>query len=312
MNTKLKNKNNSNYKIKLYITAFLIFISAFFAGCGEGTLDISEAKYEPKIVIDGYIYPDSKIEEIKITRNFPLNQTVDFSKAVIADANVTVTDIALGKTVTLEYNSENFSFEDPYFEIKVEPGKSYRLDVDAVIDGKQLHASSVTTVPLSGLEILDGVTALKYREKDPEGKLKNISLTFRPSEKCDFYAYVVQPERPTNESFIYDNAYFEVTEKDLEENWGRFILEYSWLQNVDPQTPVFTQKIEWHQIWFYGGYYVTIYAGDRNFRDYVMSNNFVQEPDGNFHEPKLHIDGDGIGVFGSAIRRVFHFSVYKN
>ena len=33
--------------------------------------------------------------------------------------------------------------------------------------------------------------------------------------------------------------------------------------------------------------------------------------DGNFHEPKLHIEGDGIGVFATAVTDTTYFLVIK-
>ena len=52
-------------------------------------------------------------------------------------------------------------------------------------------------------------------------------------------------------------------------------------------------------------------AGDLVDRIEVTEEHFieVQEIDGNFHEPVFHIDGDGIGVFGSAVTDTVYFSV---
>ena len=37
----------------------------------------------------------------------------------------------------------------------------------------------------------------------------------------------------------------------------------------------------------------------------------VQEFDGNFHEPRINIQGDGIGIFGSAIADTVFLKVKK-
>ena len=60
-------------------------------------------------------------------------------------------------------------------------------------------------------------------------------------------------------------------------------------------------KIFWFDLWFYGSYEVIVYAADKNFIDFLRTFDEVQADDGNFNEPAFNIEGDGIGVFGSAI-----------
>jgi hypothetical protein len=52
-----------------------------------------------------------------------------------------------------------------------------------------------------------------------------------------------------------------------------------------------------------------VYAGDNNFKDYVLTVSNVQQPDGNFIEPRMYLTGDGIGIFGSAIRDTVTFNL---
>jgi hypothetical protein len=56
---------------------------------------------------------------------------------------------------------------------------------------------------------------------------------------------------------------------------------------------------------------VIIYAADRNFRDFQITHELLQSIDGNYHEPAFHIDGDGIGVFGSAAVDTAYFEVLR-
>ena len=55
-----------------------------------------------------------------------------------------------------------------------------------------------------------------------------------------------------------------------------------------------------------------MYATDDNYREFVQTYNDVQEDDGNFHEAKFNIDGDGIGVFGSMIADTAYIEVLRN
>ena len=71
------------------------------------------------------------------------------------------------------------------------------------------------------------------------------------------------------------------------------------------------QDINWLDTWFYGNYRVVMYAGDRNFKDYFITINQLQEMDGNYHEPKMYFEGDGIGIFGSFIADTVTFNLVK-
>lgn len=64
-------------------------------------------------------------------------------------------------------------------------------------------------------------------------------------------------------------------------------------------------------LYFYTRYRIIIYAADRNFRDFQATHEVTQGADGNHHEPAFHIDGDGIGVFGSAVVDTAYFEVLR-
>ena len=88
-----------------------------------------------------------------------------------------------------------------------------------------------------------------------------------------------------------------------------------WMQNLpaDPaQEPVISRlKIRWIGLPFYGNYRGIFYAADQNFKDFFLTHSTVQDIDGNFHEPVLHIQGDGAGVFGAAVVDTVYFEVVR-
>ncbi|MGE5681075.1 MAG: DUF4249 family protein [Bacillota bacterium] len=296
----------------MLIILSIISLAMILSSCGEGTVDVTEAKYEPKIVMDGYIYPSRKVENIKLTRNFPLNQAIEASQIVLSNADVYLTDLSGGVSYKLSYNPEKFSYEYLGNDLIIKEGKTYKLSVKAVVDGKSLEASSTTTVPLSGLMIKEKYLApMKYRERDADGKIKNFQINFVPSENCDFYAVSIVPQQADLNSFIYDNAYFKPDSSNIRDNFDNYKYQFRWIQNVNPKAPGTDYRIEWFDLWFYGQYKVIVYAADKNFADYVVTNKSVQEMDGNFHEPKLHIDGQGIGVFGSAIADTVYLKIER-
>jgi len=287
--------------------AFIIF------SCGEGTVEIGPSTYIPKIVIEGYVYPGKKVENIRITRNVPM-AAVPGSSIILEDAVVKIMDVQSGIEYKLKYDSAKFSFKYDGNDLIIGYDKSYKLTVSAVIDGKTLQASSVTHVPKEGFRILQEesiVGSIKYREKDSEGNPKLFKVVFAPSVGTSFYAISIVALEADINNFIYDNPYFEVEKKDLKEDFDTYKYQFKWLQNVKSTADKTFYDVEWLDTWFYCNYRLIIYAADENFRLFAQTHKMVQEFDGNFHEPRMKIQGDGIGVFGSAIADTVYFQVLK-
>ncbi len=298
---------------KNYLIFSILLVLTFFYGCGEGKVDLTEAVYEPKIVIDGYIYPHHKVEDIRITRNFPLNQNIDVTKIILYNALVKITDMQSGDQYQLTFNPFKLSFEYNGNDLVIDYGKSYKINVSATIDGKNLSASSVTTVPLAGLRAdQHSLDSMSYREKDAFGNLKKFLVSFSPSLNCKFHVFSLTALDASLSSFIYNNAYLTgLDSNDVKEDFDRYRFSFYWRQNSMPGVSKIIYEIEWLSIWFYGNYRLVIFAGDKNFQDFTMTHKNVMELDGNFHEPKMHIEGDGIGVFASALADTVYFKVIK-
>ena len=114
-------------------------------------------------------------------------------------------------------------------------------------------------------------------------------------------------------SYIYDNPFTKNDSSDVRFFFRELVSAYEWGQSLptDPdQEPVIsTQSIRWRALQFYGRYRAIIYAADENFKDFFLTHSTTQELDGNFHAPAFHIEGDGVGVFGSAIADTVFFEV---
>jgi hypothetical protein len=291
----------------LISAASLICLSA----CGEGHVDITDVAYSPKIVINAYIFGGQKVQDIKITRNIPLTQNIDTAKIILSDAIVKIIDLSDNKVYALIYNPLKFSFEYEGNDLIIEYGKSYKIDVLATIDGKALHASSSTTVPLSGLKADNhDMGDIVYRETDTNGVVKKINITFKPSENSVATILSIVALDASIASFIYNNYYYAETDtQKIDHALYRYKQNYAFQIGIAPGTQDFSIALDWFTIWFYGPYRVIIYAADKNFYDYFVTAQNVMELDGNFHEPKMHIDGDGVGIFGSAVTDTVYFTV---
>ena len=60
----------------------ILSLTVFIMSCGEGDVTIDPSKYEAKIVIDGYLYPNQQVDRIKISRNLPIGTNISKSDLV--------------------------------------------------------------------------------------------------------------------------------------------------------------------------------------------------------------------------------------
>ncbi len=293
---------------------YILLTAALFAwSCGEGVVNISSDLYTPKIAVEGYIYPGKAVSNIEITRNVPLNTEVDVETIILSDATAFIEDES-GKNYPLRFNPFELSFEYPGNDLLIEHGKSYTLDVSATVEGQALHTRSTTTVPQPGLGIDPTASMLEnmtYRERDADGNLKNFKVVVDRSPGTDFYALSLSALGADTASFIYENTFEEFDPEDVLDDFPDFAHRYMWNQD----TPLTAGKtgidILWFDVWFYGRYRAIVFAADRNFRDFFRTSDEVQELDGNFHEPVMYFEGDGIGVFGSAVTDTTYFEVVR-
>ncbi len=286
--------------IKLFFPVILSFI---LFECGNPGVDVNNAPYEPKITVEGYLYCGESVNDIKLTRNYALGVPVDPAQLYLTPSMNKVTVTINGLPLNFDPQKNSY-FND---QIIVDYGKSYTLEVFATIDGKNLHTTSTTTTPQKGFSILNKNLGTFVYNSVP------ITINFRTSPGTDFYVFSIVPDSAGFNNFIYNNAFRpNLDSVKIANNFNDYKFRYETLNNIDSYSNVtypFTLNIR--DIWFYSSYSVIVYAGDTNFKDYLMTAPSVQEFDGNFHEPILIFNGDGIGVFASAIKDTVTFSITK-
>jgi hypothetical protein len=285
-------------KLLKIITVITVFI--LLASCGDPQVDITGVGYQSKIVVQGYVYPNEEIKNVRITRNFPLETTINPEDMILTPSK---------NSVEIKVNGTALQFDpqtQTYFTnaITANYGETYLLEVSAIIDGEQLQTTSSTTVPLEGFLLLSNdLGTIIYRTP--------VEFQFTPSPGTDFYAFSIIPDSASVDNFIYDNPFFPSLEpKDVEDDLNSFRFQFDLLINVDSSPgSIRDYEILGLDTWFYSTYKVIVYAGDKNFKDYVLTASNVQQFDGNFIDPRMYFEGDGIGVFGSAIRDTLTFNL---
>lgn len=294
-----------NKLFNLNVLALLMLIA-----CGRGTLSITEATYQPRIAIQGILVPGQPVQ-VKVGRNFPVNVVIDPSTIPITDASGTITEDT-GAKFPLVYNAQTQSYEVPQLDVAY--SKTYNLNVEASIDGKALRASATTTVPNAGLNILEESSRLGsmvYRQRDAQGNLINFNLVFERSPGTGYYVVSIVSLDADTSLFIYDNPFRELTAEEVLADFEEYKYLYFWVQDKPLTAGISSAEIASLYTFFYGKYRVILYAADRNFRDFQTTHELLQGIDGNYHEPAFHIEGDGIGVFGSAAVDTAYFEILR-
>ena len=289
------------------LSAFLIIPFMLLIAC-QGNVSITEATYEPKIVIQGILIP-GQVPQIAIRRNFPLNDPlIEPTEIPLTDASATIADDA-GTEYGLTYNPETRSYEAP--QLNVEFGRTYILNANANIDGQVLHTSATTLVPEPGFQILEEKSLLGSRIYPPQGDGVDFNMVFERSPNTGYYLVSIVALDPDTSNYIYDNPFNDQKPIDVIEDFEEWKYNYYWIHNRPLTAGESMTEIRSLYLYFYANYRIIMYAADRNFRDFQATHEVTQGADGNHHEPAFHVNGDGIGVFGSAIVDTVYLEVLR-
>ena len=282
----------------------ILIIPLLFISCGDPGVDITNVSYEPKIAVEGYLYAGETIHDIKLTRNFALGQPLELSKLTLTPQDNSVNVSINGLPLLFDPQSKTYYNNT----VIVEYGKTYKLSVSALFDGRQLRTESVTTVPQKGFKLITTGNLGNKRYN-----LDNIKLDFQPSPGCDFYVFAVIADSASTGNFIYNNPFdSNIDTNDIRKNLNDYRVQFDAVTDIDSYSgALFSFNVRPYQTWFYSSYKTIVYAGDKNFRSYLFSAPNVKEFDGNFHEPVQIFTGDGIGVFASAVRDTVLFNIVR-
>ena len=287
-----------------YIKIFFpLIVSFMIIECGNPGVNVNNAPYEPKITVEGYLYCGESVHDIKLMRNYalgaPVNQSQLYHTPSINDVSITIN----GNPLTFDPQTDSYYNSQMY----VDYGTTYTLEVFATIDGKKLHTTSTTTTPQKGFSVLDkNLGQFKYNTNP-------ITITFNTSPGTGFYVFSIVPDSASLTNFIYNNVFrSNLDSTKIANNFNDYKFRHETLNNINSFTSTaYSITLNVRDTWFYSSYTVIAYAGDENFKDYLITAPSVQEFDGNFHQPVQIFNGDGIGVFASAIKDTVRFSITK-
>ncbi len=289
--------------MKLFKLLLIVFSVYVVSGCGDPLIDISDEPYHPKIVVEGFLYPENTVSGIKISRNFELNTEVNPDSLILTPGRnktlITINNIPL----LFDEKTRTYFTE----EITVEYNTEYNLHVEAEIDGKSYSAEATTLSPQKGFNVLESDLGNKVFGKD------KIQIHFVTSPGVSTYAFSIIADSAGPDNFIYENKFFpNITPEKVEEKLNSFLFRFRFILNINSYADLtYLFEPEQFDLWFYSPYRIVAYACNRDYKDYLLTAKNVKEFDGNFHEPKTNFSGDGIGVFASAIKDTTYFRIIK-
>ena len=291
----------------------LLILLLLLIACGDPELDLDEIIYQPKIVVDAYLIVGQSVENIFIKRNYPVTGPESTNQFYITNATVRITDVALSVTSTLTYTGNPiFSYSDDGTLGQVKANTLYRIDVEAVIDGKQLITSSETLTPANGFTILDKTEITKkYPVNTNERNNNRFEINFNLINGATTYIAVIKPLTANKETFINypRNVYLEseIDKNDYLDEVGD--IESVAVLDIKNDLSDYSKDVEWDRFNFVSRYRIILYAADQNYKDYFFTADENKSDDGDYSQPIFHFTGDGIGVFGSASADTVYFNV---
>ena len=287
-----------------YIKIFFpLIVSFMIIECGNPGVNINNAPYEPKITVEGYLYCGESVHDIKLMRNYALGAPVDPGQLYLTPSLNNVSITINGNPLTFDPQTDSYYNSQMY----VDYGTTYTLEVFATIDGKKLHTTSTTTTPQKGFSVLNKNLGQFIYNSNP------ITINFNTSPGTGFYVFSIVPDSASLSNFIYNNVFrSNLDSAKIANNFNDYKFRHETLNNINSFTSTaYSITLNVRDTWFYSSYTVIAYAGDENFKDYLITAPSVQEFDGNFHQPVQIFNGDGIGVFASAIKDTVRFSITK-
>jgi len=298
-------------KILIYIFNLGLLL-ALIVSCGKTSVTIDSSTYQPKIVINALLEPGKTIGGIKLTRNFPVGESVDINASNLTDAVALIRDESTGLEYSLSFDPVSATFYEAGGSLKIEHNQTYSISVQAEIDGKSLQASAETTTPGNTFSIdpaLSVPAVIQYRNLVVNGQSVLPVVVYNLTEGVGLYALSIQSLDGDSSSFITDNPFGLKLEDLSPQQFHEIHFAAEWDLFESRTSGQASLEIFWYQFWFYGAYQCVLYGGDRNYWHFIQTYGNVQDVDGNLREPLMYIEGDGIGLFGSAVRDTISFQL---
>ena len=282
-----------------YILPLLIAAAFLFNACE----DLPPQVYEPKVYVETYLIVDHPFEQVKIMRTQALTDTFKYENTFIRDAEVLIRY----KDKTLRLVTDATGIDGYYYpdtNVKVLPETEYRLEV-RLKDGSHITAKTFTpkrfswqvpppievNYPKDTVNFSDATDPIKIKwEKNPSALYYFIRIACL--DTLHYGKYLTPPTPDSNRRTYKPYANTSGPSYTRTQIWS-FI-------------PVNETPVVWTFFKWYGKQRVSVFTPDFNFLKWSLQYFRSGQ-----YDPLLgNIEGDGIGIFGSASEIDADFFLY--
>jgi hypothetical protein len=286
-------KNNN------YILHLLILLTLLISSCE----DLPPQVYEPKTYVETYLIVDHPLEHVKIMKTQALTDTFKYENTFIRDAEVLIH--FNNRTLRLVTDSKGIDgYYYPDTNIKVLPETEYKLEIH-LKDGSLITAKTFTPkrfgwltppptdvyYPKDTVNFSDATDTIKIKwEHNPSAMYYFIRIACL--DTALYGKYLTPPTSDSNRRTYKPYANTNSPSYTRTQIWS-FI-------------PVNETPVVWTFFKWYGKQRVSVFTPDFNFLKWSLQ--YFQSGQ---YDPLLgNIEGDGIGIFGSASQIDSDFFVY--
>lgn len=285
---------NNKYLIlnlKLKFLFALAFLPLFFSM--QSCEDLAPTDYVPSNFVEGYLIVGEPIQNIKLMKSQPINDSLDYAKSLIRDAEVWVKGDGQEFPLIIAQNGTN-GYYSPNSDYKVKSNTKYDLLI-RLKDGTEI-TSSTTTPPQIDWKV-EGTRSyalgdyLQFPFDSLSAKATD-TIAWSKIPSYDYYLVIVKALDTTNYGKYLANPTGEKNRR-IERSFknDRVFKELTtWSIIPNTKTPVVWSVFNW-----YGKHEVAVYC-----TDYAMTKWFLQSRTSREYNPLLGSVKNAMGCFGSA------------
>ena len=285
------NGKNHNRKNRFWNLALFGLLPLLVAACE----DPAPTDYIPQNVVTAYLIVDQPIRGIVVARSQAVADSFKYSNSVIRDADVRIIEGA--NTYRLQYRTDCNNIGEYYLPdttILVQPEKSYRMEI-ALSDGGRITGQTVTPARVAWVK---PPRALLQYPADTANLPSPDSLSFEWTAVPKTREYIISVS--CVDSLEYGRYLTPATE-EKNRRTSSVINQNARRRYNETTRWAFVQTSKLPLVWFaykwYGLHDLTVYAPDPNMVEWFKQTRFGPNE---FNALLSTVEGDGIGVFGSA------------
>ncbi len=283
----------------------LLALMLALAAC-DGTVT---PEHTPELVVESYQVAGELLQPVRLTRTVSVKATYDAAAVGVSGAQVRV--FLLDETGAIE---SAFPYREApgsrgvyvsRFGHRVEPLRTYRLEVTDAATGAQLSAE--TLVPGAFEVVAAGADTVVYQS--PQQYEVAVTPSRYPGRQS-YYIFSIEALDPRAEQLTpFYSDIVDTTSEDVQDDLAEFVVNESNIINqgnydLNPDGTL-RVRLPWLAVAFYGPTRLSVSAIDDNLYDFIRSQSVQQRGStlspGEIPNVLEHVTG-GHGVFGSYAR----------